>query len=213
MSRLLFVRHGKQQSTSERSELNRKDPPLSELGTRQAVARAEQLADELGGVAPLLVASSPMRRALMTAAPIAAALKSSLLVNGACYEYTCAGAEFRGSGMGAIRAISADATLLAVGPNGEWQYQGSDAEESDPEARQRARRVAEWLRDDCHPQARGGAVVLVAHQTFLDLVVQILLTGSDTRFSYGNPQHKLSHTGVCRLLAHDDGRFEKYQIS
>ena len=76
MSRLLFVRHGKQQSTSERSELDRKDPPLSELGTRQAVARAEQLAEELGGVAPLLVASSPMRRALMTAAPIAAALKS-----------------------------------------------------------------------------------------------------------------------------------------
>jgi|TARA_B110001469_G_scaffold125584_1_gene141283 broad specificity phosphatase PhoE len=214
MSRLLFVRHGKQQSTSERSELDRKDPPLSELGTQQALARAEQLADELGGVAPLLIASSPMRRALMTAAPIAAALKTALLVNGACYEYSCAGAEFRGSGMGAIRAISADASLLAVGPNGEWEYQGSDAEESDLEARQRARRVAGWLRDDCLPQVRGGgAVVLVAHQTFLDLVMQVLLTGSDARFTYGSPQHKLAHTGVCRLLAHPDGRLEKYQTS
>ena len=41
-TRLLFVRHGKQQSTSERSLLDRQDPPLNEHGRVQAAQRAAE---------------------------------------------------------------------------------------------------------------------------------------------------------------------------
>jgi broad specificity phosphatase PhoE len=206
---LLFIRHGKQQSTSERAAEDRKDPPLSEQGVQQALARAAQVANELGGVRPVVVVSSPMRRALMTAAPLVAALQTTLLVHGGCYEYSCAGADFRGSGIGAIQAISPDAALLELGPDGQWDYQGTEAEETDCEAKQRAHRIVRWLREQylCKPQAQQPRVfVLVAHQTFLDLVIQILLTGTDERFFYGRPLHKLRHAGVCRLLLHADGR-------
>ena len=42
-TRLLFVRHGKQQSTSQRSPADRKDPPLSEEGHQQAVTPAHAI--------------------------------------------------------------------------------------------------------------------------------------------------------------------------
>ena len=208
-TRLLFVRHGKQQLTGERSAADRKDPPLSEQGHRQAAQRAEELAAELASVQPRLVISSPMRRALMTAAPTATALSCTLLVHGACFEYGCAGTEFRGSGKDAIEAIRPDATLTHLGPAGEWDYTSSSTVESEQEAKQRARRVASWLRHEVVPELRGGAVVLVAHQTFLDLLLQLLLTGSDDRFCYGMPRHKLVHTGLFRVRAHQDGHFEE----
>ena len=59
------------------------------------------------------------------------------------------------------------------------------------------------------PHAAGGAAVLFAHQTFLDLLLQLLLTGSDEEWSYGVPRYRLSHTGVVRVLARADGRFEE----
>lgn len=210
-TRLLFVRHGKQQSTIERLPAHRKDPPLSEQGHTQAVQRAEELADELASIQPLLVYSSPMRRALMTAAPAAAALKSPLCVHGACFEYGCAGTAFIGSGKDAILAIEAGAVLTHLGPNGEWKYTGSSEQESEGEAKQRVRSVITWLREEVVPQARGGAAVLFAHQTFLDLLLQLLLTGSDEEWTYGTPKHKLTHTGVARVLAHADGRFQKVE--
>ena len=208
-TRLILVRHGKQQSTSERSAADRQDPPLGDQGRQQAVRRAEDLAEELASIRPLCIVSSPMRRALMTAAPSAAASDTPLLVHGACYEYGCAGAEFRGSGKDAILAIAPNATLMNVGPNGEWEYAGSSANgELEQEAKQRVRNVVAWLREELLPQARGGAAILFAHQTFLDLLLQVLLTGSDEKWTYGMPRHKLAHAGVARVLVHD-GRFEK----
>lgn len=211
VTRLLFIRHGKQLSTSERSAADRHDPPLSEQGRHQAAKRAEELQTELGSVAPLFIVSSPMRRALMTAQPAVMALNATLNVHGACFEYGCAGADFSGSGKDAILAETPHATLTHLGPNGEWGYKGSSAQESEAEARQRARSVVSWLRGEAVPQARGGAVVLFAHQTFLDLLVQLLLTGSDVSWSYGMPKHKLAHTGVVRVKVHADGRVEEHQ--
>jgi broad specificity phosphatase PhoE len=210
-TRLIFVRHGKQQSTSERSAADRKDPTLSEQGLEQSARRARDLAGELASAEPLLIFSSPMRRALMTAAAAAAALRQPLHVQGACFEFGCAGTAFRGSGKDAILVIDPQAVLLSpsFGPDGEWGYVGSSESESEQEAKQRVRGVVRWLREEVVPQARGGAAVLFAHQTFLDLLLQLLLTGSDDGWTYGLPTHKLAHTGVARVLAHADGRFEK----
>lgn len=209
-TRILFVRHGKQQSTSERSNADRHDPPLSDKGHQQAAQRATELAAELRQCTPLLVVSSPMRRALMTAAPAATALGvSTVLVHGGCYEYGCAGADFGGSGLAAIREICPDATLTHLGPAGEWACEeGSSDQESAVEAKARVRKVTKWLREEVVPQARGGAAILFAHQTFLDLLLQLLLTGSDDAWTYGMPRHKLAHTGVARVVVRADGEME-----
>ena len=150
-----------------------------------------------------------MRRALMTAQPAALALNTTMVVHGGCFEYGCAGTGFSGSGKDAILTEAPNATLRHLGPNGEWEYEGSSAQESEADVRARARSVVSWLRDEAMPQARGGAVVLFAHQTFLDLLLQLLLTGSDASWTYGMPKHKLAHTGVVRVLAHADGRVEQ----
>ena len=147
----------------------------------------------------------------MTAAAAAQTFDTTVLVHGACYEYACVGSEFKGSGIEAILAINEGATLTYLGPNGEWQYCGSSAHETEEEAKARARTVVRWLQEELLPQVRGGAAVLFAHQTFLDLLLQLLLTGSDNRWTYGMPRHKLSHTGVACVLAHADGRFEQVE--
>ena len=208
-TRLFFIRHGKQIGVGERTAAERSDPPLSDQGHAQAAQLSKVLAAELTSVKPLLIASSPMRRALMTATPSAAALKATLLVHGACFEYGCAGTAHFGSGRDAIHAISPNADLTHIGPNGEWEYTGSSSSETEEEAKQRAKAVVAWLRDDVVPRHHGGAALLFAHQTFLDLVLQLLLTGSDAAWTYGMPRHKLSHAGVARVVAHADGRFIK----
>jgi broad specificity phosphatase PhoE len=65
---LLLIRHGQQLPLADRSPSERRDPPLSELGRRQAEALRAHLATE----ALAAVYSSPMARARQTAAPIAA---------------------------------------------------------------------------------------------------------------------------------------------
>ena len=63
MSRLYLVRHGNASTTWEPGDF---DPGLSGLGHAQAEARAEQLA----GQGPLVLLSSPLRRARETAAAL-----------------------------------------------------------------------------------------------------------------------------------------------
>ena len=110
-----------------------------------------------------------------------------LVVQGSCFEYGCAGTDFRGSGLAALQQACPGATLTQLGPLGEWDYRGSSSKETEAEARQRAWRVASWLQAEGLAQARGGAVVLVAHATFLDLLLQILVDGTDKRWRYGEP--------------------------
>ncbi len=66
---ITFVRHGQPRWTVD--GIAQSDPPLTELGARQARLVAERLAEEAGD-ADLVV--SPAVRALETAAPVAAAL-------------------------------------------------------------------------------------------------------------------------------------------
>lgn len=198
-ARLIFIRHGKQIPTSERTAANCNDPPLAEAGRNQALERAQVLRAALKGVEPVLVTSSPMLRALQTAAPIAEALGATLAVHGGCYEFGAAGTDFRGSGIEVLRSFSP--TLSHVGPRGEWEYSGESSKETDSEIRQRARHVVEWLRREYVPSACGGAAILVAHATFLDLLVQLLVSGTDARWQYGNQRYKFGHAGALELAA------------
>jgi broad specificity phosphatase PhoE len=65
--RVVLVRHGETESNRERLALGREDVPLNERGRRQAAA----LAASLEGVPLAAVYSSPLRRALETARPLA----------------------------------------------------------------------------------------------------------------------------------------------
>ena len=90
---LLFVRHGHALPNTQRSILQRTNPPLSSKGVRQvqdlavALTPRLELTEENGGLVRLV--SSPMQRTLETAAPTAAAAGHKLLVHGGIFEYTC----------------------------------------------------------------------------------------------------------------------------
>ena len=70
MRRLLVVRHGHVEGMSPERFRGRRDVDLSDLGTRQAHATAQAIAARWH---PVAIYSSPLRRCLQTAAPIAAA--------------------------------------------------------------------------------------------------------------------------------------------
>ena len=208
-TRVLFVRHGKQVSSGDRrTERDRWDPPLSAEGQHQAELLAGHLAKTQFSGCGLCVVSSPMRRALMTAAPCAAALGTRILCHGGLYEYGCAGSSQPGSTPSELLAEFPGLLLDFAGfsATGHWDYQGSEAKESEPEARARAARFVQWL----HELSQPGAVVIVyAHQTYLDLVLRVLLEpapsdgggagGGAAKWRYGSTIHKFRHTAVAEL--------------
>jgi probable phosphoglycerate mutase len=74
-TRLVLLRHGQTELSAQRRYSGRGNPPLSDLGLRQAKAAAARLAtvDSLAGGA-VAVACSPLLRARQTADEVAAAL-------------------------------------------------------------------------------------------------------------------------------------------
>jgi broad specificity phosphatase PhoE len=78
MTRLLLVRHAHPAATWEKSA----DPPLDAVGARQAEAVAERLV----GRGPLSVATSPLRRARETAAPLVSRWGSEVRITDAVGE-------------------------------------------------------------------------------------------------------------------------------
>jgi broad specificity phosphatase PhoE len=75
---IILVRHGRTEANAGGLLLGRLDPPLDELGTRQAAAVGAALAPRLAGSgAPVRIISSPLARTRATAAAIAASLTTS----------------------------------------------------------------------------------------------------------------------------------------
>ncbi len=74
---ITFARHGQTEANRQRLALGRADPPLTELGARQAAALAARLATTKSTT----VFTSSLRRARETAGPIAAALGAELVVD------------------------------------------------------------------------------------------------------------------------------------
>ena len=155
----------------ERSEAARvADPDLTERGQRQAELVATALAERTAGERLLLV-SSPMRRALLTAAPIAQRLglarehfwcHGELYEVGGCYVGTTASA---GATRGEIEGeFAVTCTHLAD--------TGWFAEQSLPEhpvdAGRRVERIASWLETTLHTRAdHEDTVILVLHGDLL----------------------------------------------
>lgn len=77
-TRFLLLRHGQTELSVQRRYSGRGNPPLTELGRRQAEAAATYLADR-GGISA--VVSSPLRRAYDTASAAAAALGLDVIVD------------------------------------------------------------------------------------------------------------------------------------
>eukprot|EP00754_Rhynchopus_humris_P050383 Rhum_TRINITY_DN8929_c1_g2::Rhum_TRINITY_DN8929_c1_g2_i1::g.30685::m.30685 len=89
--RIIAVRHCTALPTSQRTAQQRGDPPLSRQGCEQAAATAEALAGAVaaaGAGTAVQLWSSPMRRALHTAQPVAAQLRlQGWGCHGALYEF------------------------------------------------------------------------------------------------------------------------------
>ena len=151
--KFIGVRHGNALPSSERTEAQKNNPPLSAKGLGQA--------EELKGrLVPMILEAtvkgskvkmvcSPMQRCLSTAAPSAAAAGSSILVHAGMFEYGCAGTEFPGSTIEEIQ----QSFVASPQPNiplefshfkgasegGGWAYHGSEAKEKPEESKKRAR--------------------------------------------------------------------------
>jgi 2,3-bisphosphoglycerate-dependent phosphoglycerate mutase len=165
MPRLLLVRHAQSannvgsdearelfagdaeriQVESERTRVP--DPELSEAGRKQAELLADGLAPMLRGDRTLLV-SSPMRRALLTAAPLAAragldrdrfVCRGDLFEVGGCYYGDAA----RPSTNAAQIEAEFPVRCREIGADG-W-YAGRTGPETSSEARERIDRVIAWI--------------------------------------------------------------------
>lgn len=150
------------------------DPPLTDLGRRQA----EALAGWIGGVdpRPTHLYCSPMRRTLQTASPVAEALDLPLRVNDLVYErpgpveVTEAGQRpHPGSPRSELAALS-DRAVLPDSLTEEGWYDGPI--ESPAQAVARAARIAAWLRRE-HDD--GDCVALVAHGAIGALLLETLV--------------------------------------
>ena len=213
--RLLLVRHGAQESSARRPPDQKHDPPLSEAGHQQAEATAAAIAERLTSIgrycSRATVFSSPMRRALHTAWPIARALGVQLVCCGDLHEFR-AGAEPQRTAV----AIAADGSLQPpgvvvkrFGPSGAWVGQG--VVETEALLRERAAAVAQWLEAELSAELSaeaerrsggvksGALIIVVSHQTFLDCLAQTLLDQTADGFVYGAPKYEIAKAGVLSI--------------
>lgn len=216
--RFLIVRHGRSANKSRNvGETASSDPELSEQGYDQAEALGTRLADDLTRIqsGDIIVASSPMRRCLLTIRPAVFQLNiapGDCIVHGGCYEFGCAGLANKGTPANEI-ADSFPEFSIAGGFNedGTWEYQGSSPKETPDEARARAVRLVDWIWDVAQtlsqrPSRRPKVFVLSLHQTLADLICQLLLDGTVDNWQYGEMKYKLQNTGITEIMLESSGR-------
>ena len=214
MPRLVLVRHAQSENNASNARIRlafagdpermhveterarKPDPNLSEVGRAQAERLADALAAELAGPDSVLV-TSPMRRALLTAAPLAARAqvpRDRFVCHGALYEVGGSYYQDHAVASSDAAAIEAEFPVHCVSvPPGGW-YAGHAGPESSDEARARVDRVIAWA------EATLGAgthqtVVVVAHGDLLSRWLRRWLQVPWQRglaFMHGN-------TGITRL--------------
>lgn len=206
--RLMLIRHG-QSGNKEKSEGSAasKDPGLSQLGHDQAGKLGNRMGRDLRKACPggVMVVSSPMRRCLFTALPTVRALnlpREDCICHGSAYEYGCAGTDHTGSLPSDVES-EVPFSCVGFGPNG-WDYQGNSPKENDLETVERIHRFRDWLMEVPVPAllerpVKERYLLLVMHQTVLDLLVQILVDGNADKWEYGSLKYKLRNTGVTEL--------------
>ena len=223
---ILFIRHAQSENNAKvpyggsvsasSHPLRQPDPSITELGQRQLARLAAFLPDWWDMRADeekhLLIAApvgiqrlycSAMRRALQSAAPLAAALDAPVQVRadiheiGGIYDAREGGpARLPGLTRGEIAADYPNYELpAALCEDGWWRREV----EGFAEAAARAARVAEWLHGlaDEEPLARIG---IVTHGGWLDLLLREL-TGQSIRTRQEQPGIRFSHynSGMTRV--------------
>lgn len=214
MPRLLLVRHAQSANNVSNNEARERfrgdaerivleserarlpDPELSPIGQRQVELLAEALAPMLRAERTLLV-TSPMRRALLTATPVAVraglgqerfVCEAELYEVGGCYY----GDEARPSMTAAQIEAEFPVRCRGIAPEG-W-YAGRNGPESSSEARRRVDRVITWV-EQTLGSGEHDLVVVIGHG---DLFTRWLRrwfavpAGRSLAFIHGN-------TGITRL--------------
>lgn len=184
MPRVRFVRHAQSENNLSGAELRaqewdsaaqmhaaverarKPDPPLSALGEAQVSHLAVRLA-ELAARPSTLLVTSPMRRAIATALPIAAAAGlEQITCEGELYEV--GGSHYCGRAHKSATAaeLEAEFPLRCQNVSDEGWYAGHTHAETDAEARARVTRLSAWA----EATLAGGAyedLIIVAHGDLL----------------------------------------------
>jgi ribonuclease H / adenosylcobalamin/alpha-ribazole phosphatase len=160
-TQLLMLRHGQTEYSAQARYSGRADPPLTQLGERQAAAAAARL--NTAGVTA--VVSSPLARARRTAEPVAAALSVPLEIHDGLIETDFGAWE----GLTFTEASARDPELHA-----QWLADTSVAPpggESMDAVHRRVRRVRDQLIADYGP----APVVVVSHVTPIKSLLRMAL--------------------------------------
>eukprot|EP00929_Paragymnodinium_shiwhaense_P112248 TRINITY_DN80512_c0_g1_i1.p1 TRINITY_DN80512_c0_g1~~TRINITY_DN80512_c0_g1_i1.p1 ORF type:complete len:328 (-),score=35.92 TRINITY_DN80512_c0_g1_i1:86-1069(-) len=227
--RIIFVRHAQAECRACRSKAGTAaNPRLSRHGVAQAERVAQSLLDLIGNADYELVCS-PMERCLKTAAPLLLKTRCASKLHRACRcVFAVCNAEFcehghdpahfdkdgicdghpRTFGDKAPHEVDFD----GFGPCQQQQCVRTAAcsfRRKCLDTERRAQQAAEWLRafawEQPHrlvlPENVDGShcVVVVAHQTFLDCLLQELLEGTTSKFEYGSPLYKFDNTGITEV--------------
>jgi len=206
---ILFVRHAEALRPSERSPEQKKDPPLSDLGTQQAANLVNVLTPHIEATTgQIKVMSSPMLRCLHTISPTLSALQLPVLVHGEFFEFGCAGNAHVGSSPNQIAERLAeshqlhaiDFTHFTEGSNPHWLYTGTADKEQPDEFKARGGCLVEWIGSELVSQiGPGGLGIVVAHQTLNDLLLQLLVDGTDDNWSMAHRVFKLKNTAMVEV--------------
>lgn len=172
---LFIIRHAESANNAKPVEERVEDPPITELGIRQA----ERLADRLRHIQPTRIFVSPFRRTLETLAPyllmtdvVPEAWIDLHEQGGAVRGHTLESYEGRpGMSRQAILTEFPDMILAdEIDHEGWWKCKPFESVE---EAVVRAERVARQVRDDfAHTNER---VALITHGMFMSLFTTVLL--------------------------------------
>jgi 2,3-bisphosphoglycerate-dependent phosphoglycerate mutase len=226
---LYLIRHAESVNNAGWNDPNYthvEDAPLSEIGQEQAVHLANTLRQHVDDedlqtafnnnlnlpVYPRFdeLHSSPFRRALQTARPLANALDMPVHVMMDIYEH---GGIFRREGDTVVtfpglsrdemRAIVNHAVIPeAVTDNGWWTM---DVYEPEDEYIARGARVASFLKEQAREAWRGKHIAMITHAAFTNLLLQTLFRGgiNSTPRDYGFLYSY--NAGVTRLDFADEG--------
>eukprot|EP00927_Polykrikos_kofoidii_P071853 TRINITY_DN68051_c0_g1_i1.p1 TRINITY_DN68051_c0_g1~~TRINITY_DN68051_c0_g1_i1.p1 ORF type:complete len:1338 (+),score=245.02 TRINITY_DN68051_c0_g1_i1:577-4014(+) len=213
--RLLLIRHAESESKVRRRQNLPKlpDPGLSENGYIQAEALGSRLASEFKSArnGNFIVASSPMRRCLLTIRPAVHRLgltTDKCICHGACYEYGCAGLEWRGTVADEIQEEFPEFQLVSFNGDGSWHYRGKSHKENETEARLRAATIVDWIRKTAlhmRGSTDAGTIMFCTHQTIADLLCNLLLDGTCKNWNYGDIDYRLADAALTEVFLSADG--------
>jgi broad specificity phosphatase PhoE len=226
--RLILIRHGQSANRGRAKDENglslvpaSKDPGLTELGHRQAMAVKEKLSQmNLGQREPdgaALIVSSPMQRCLLTVHPAIQELEwtcSHCLCHGGAYERGCAGLDHVGSSFTTISRLFPEFSKVGFNAQDHWDYRGGSSKETDEEFVERGIRLLEWLLSDAldclraQNKASAGLPTLIfcMHQTLCDLLSHLLLEGSAEKWAYAQVKYKMDNAAMSEFFLYPDGR-------